>query len=197
MPQQIAEPRVNPIDLPWLLPPPENFRSELRALRASPEWQPERVRRLAMTSLNVVQLCDLAALFAAVPDSNIRGTWLQMSVLTNASTNLLVPAISATAARHDLFVNVETHPFGSFVQEALDPKSATNTRNNDFILLALDHRAFGFHFQSDETSAATVVESAMRTLWALVASLRGANGAATIIVQTLAPPPEQLFGNLV
>lgn len=186
---------MNLFDLPWLPPVAEDFRSELKALRNAP-WSVESVRRLATASLSLTQLLSLAKLVDATADKAGPG-WLKVSLLSNASTDLLVPAITASAPRHGVLLDVQAAPFGTVTQEALDPQSATNRRSNDVLVLALDHRAFELvPAPGDDAAASRAVDEALQGLWSLVAALQANTPAALVIVQTLAPPAQGLFGHL-
>lgn len=187
---------MNSFELQWLAPVPDNFKAELRELREAPEWLAERVLRLANSRLNLTQLLSLAKLVDGSSRRSIRPR-CKVAILSNASTDLLLPAVSATGLRHDLLLDVQTAPFGMFTQEALDPQSATNQRHNDFVLLALDHRAFGLRALPCDAAAATqAVDAALQSLTSLVSALRAAHRGVTVVLQTLAPPTELLFGSL-
>lgn len=194
---------MDSLTLPWLPRVPESFKEDLRALRNSPVWQAEVVLRMATSRLNLTQLHSLAklsehpALQTSTPDSSGFPSSIKLAVLSNASTELLVPALTATAFRHELFLDVQCAPFGLFAQEALDPRSSTRTRCNDFVLLALDHRAFGLQAAPGEQAVAqAAVDAALHRLGQLVEGLRSQHAATVVLLQTIAPPTEALFGNL-
>lgn len=189
---------MNSLELPWLPPAPDNFRAELRELRelAAQAWPAERLQRLATTRLNATQLHSLARLLELAPPELQAGA-IKLALLSNASTELLPSALQSSGLRHELLLDVQTVPFGTFVQEALDPQSATQARANDFVLLALDHRAFELRpTPGDADAGQATVEAALATLRDLVNGLRTRNSATTVLLQTLAPPVESLFGSL-
>lgn len=184
---------MNSLDLPWLPAAPEDFRAQLRRCRESIEAGDEpasTLRGLATTRLNLTQLHSLSKLVRPAVGA------LKLAVLSNGSTELLAPALASTALRHDLVLDVQTAPFGLHVQEALDPASATRARGNDFVLLALDHRAFGLQaVPGDEAAARRAVELVLQALHDMVAGLQ-TQPATTVLVQTLPAPVEASFGSL-
>lgn len=184
---------MNLIELPWLPAPSASFRSEIQALRAATDVA--ALRRLATARLTLTQLNTLAR---ALPNPTDAATlpWTKLAVLSNATVDLLKPALGATGPRHDLWLDVQMSHFGSYVQDAMDPASAINARRNDFVLLALDHRAFGFAACPGQLEQAhSLVRAGFDMLANLAHQLHAANGA-TVIVQTLAGPPDTLFGSL-
>lgn len=181
-------------DLPWLPPAPSALRSIVRALPDGPSWE-VAVRALATSRLNLTQLHTLAKaiVVAKAPEA---GSWLKVAILSNGTTELLKPAVIATGPRHDLWLDISTGPFGAFMQEALDPGSGTNSRRNDFVVLALDHRAFNLSpSPGDPHRAEQTVDAAFDALARMVAGLRSASGS-TVLVQTLPQSGESLFGSL-
>ncbi|WP_426106537.1 HAD-IIIC family phosphatase [Massilia sp. TSP1-1-2] len=189
---------MNLIDLPWLAAPSTSFRSDVQALRAASgadaNADANALRRLATARLNLTQLNSLAR---AIPQPEDAPTlpWIKLAILSNGTVDLLPPALRATAPRHDLWLDVQTGHFGSYVQDAVDPASVINARGNDFVLLALDHRALGvLPCPGAPEQAQAIVQAAFDTIAGLVEGLRSAAGA-TVIVQTLPALPETLFGS--
>jgi FkbH-like protein len=182
-------------ELPWLPSPGDDFRPRVRALRQAAEVDERDIRILATSALNLPQLELLAK---AVPKATLPlgSEWIKMAVLSNATTDLLIPAIVASAPRHAIWIDAHGAPFGSFVNEALDPHSETHQRRNDVVVLALDYRAFGFtSCPGNAARAGGLVDAAMQTVQQLVQAFQAANGTL-VVVQTLAPPVTGLFGSL-
>jgi FkbH-like protein len=183
------------IDLPWLPAPAANFADAVRALRVAGQWSASQMRALATARLNLQQLGSLARAIPA-DDSLLPAGAVRLSVLCNATADLLLPAIAATAARHDLWLRVRAPSFGTHVQEALDPASATNLWRPHFVFLALDHRAYDLApCPGNAELAGQRVSQALAQLALMVRSLQSASGAA-VIVQTLAPTGVSVFGHL-
>lgn len=182
-------------DLPWLATAPDDFRTRVRALRQADAANELEVRKLATLALNLSQLELLSRAVA-----NVRlapGTdWLKMSILSNATTDLILPAVVATAPRHGIWMDVKGAPFNSYISQALDPDSETHRRDNDVIVLALDYRAFNLQTcPGNMERAEECVRTAVQTLSQMVHAFQSANGAI-VVVQTLAPPAHTLFGSL-
>lgn len=186
---------MNSLELSWLPEPVSDFRTQVRALRESGECTAAKLRTLAMARLNLTQLHSLSQLVGKIAGQTA-SAWTSVALLSNASTEMIASALPATALRHELLLNVRTSPFGMFTQEALDPGSATNTSGHDFVVLALDHRAYDFHpVPGDGALAQQRLEEALQMLRGLVDALRAHSGA-TVIVQTLAAPALSCFGSL-
>jgi FkbH-like protein len=182
-------------ELPWLPPAADDFRARVRALRQNDQVDEREVRSLATAALTLPQLDMLAR---AVPKTALPlGTdWIRMSILSNATTDLVIPAVVGSAPRHAVWIDAVGAPFGSFVNEAFDPQSETHRRDNDVVVLALDHRAFDFAPCLGDAALATErVDQAVQTVAQLAHAFLSANNAV-VVAQTLAAPATTLFGNL-
>ncbi|WP_051971399.1 HAD family hydrolase [Massilia sp. 9096] len=182
-------------DLPWLAAPAIDFRAQVRALRQQDSVDEAAIRRLATGALSLPQLELLARVVpkAALPQG---AAPLKLALLSNATTDLLLPAIAASAPRHAIWIDPADAPFGAFVSEAFDPGSATHRRRNDVVVLALDYRAFDFApCTGDLEQAEARVDGALQTLRQLVQAFQAASGAI-VVAQTLAAPLATLFGSL-
>ena len=201
---------MNLLDLNWLPEPAADFRAQVRALRdtgtntgadagtnagsnTSPDFA-ATLRRLATAQLNLTQLHSLSQLVEKIPDVK-SSAWTNVTLLSNATTDLIASALPATALRHELLLKAHTTPFGTFNKEALDPASTTNQSRPDFVVLALDHRAFDFSpVPGDVDTAQRKLAAALETLRNLAAALRAHSGAA-VVVQTLAAPLTNFLGS--
>ena len=186
---------MNAFELSWLPEVASDFQASVRALRAAGGWDAATMRRLATSRLNLQQLTSLAR---ALPqaDEAMPGQVQRVSILSNATSDLLVPAVAATAARHDLWLRVQAPAFGTYAQEALDQKSTTQQWQPHFAVLALDHRAYDFSpCASNPVEAQVKVDLAIHGLADMVAGLQR-SGHTSVVVQTVAPPPGSLFGHL-
>lgn len=181
--------------LPWLPEAGPNFRAEVKQLRATDTVDFGALRKLSTRRLDLTQLgqlahvCDRAA--AQFPQRR-----MQLRVLSNCTMDLLLPAIAGSAPRHGLLVNSSLAPYGSWLHEALDAESATRTQPADAVLLALDRHAFDHGgVVGDDAAALGQVDAAWNQLLAAVGAMRAGN-IPLVIVQTVAEPPEALFGHL-
>ncbi len=184
--------------LQWLPQPPSDFNSRCRCLLEQEGQLGRTIRALATFALDENQLVRLAQTMAKgrkadrsfAPLSGFR-----LGILSNATTDFLAPAITASAARHGMLVDCVCAPYGQVLQEALAADSTLNRAQPDAVLLALDYRAFPFPpFDADQASAARSVDAAVGEVEAICRGIREHSGA-TCIVQTIAPPPETLFGS--
>jgi FkbH-like protein len=179
------------IDLPWLVVPAADIREELRALRRADAVAWEQVERLSRLRLNAVQLGQLAkSAGRALPQPS---TQVSLGVVTNATSELLAPAIEGTAPRFGMSLRALTHPFGTFSQQALDPNSEINLAKPDFVLLAMDGRGLGIVPSNDASSGESQAISLYARLKELAERLRDTSGA-TVILQTVVALNEHALG---
>lgn len=182
--------------LPWLLPAPDDFRARCDAVDAMAGARGHALRQLGAHELNERQLVRLArslrAARAAAVDAPLAP--FVLGVVSNATTDFIVPAIEGSGVRHGFSMAVVAAPFGTTLQAALAVDSSVVRANPDAILLALDYRAFFPEFSLDDKDAEGAVSGAIAYLRELIAAFQSATRAA-ILVQTVAAPPERLFGS--
>jgi len=179
---------MNPLDLPWLCPPPEDFRPACRRLKASAEAIGGPLRALADHRLDADQLLALARLVEARRDRPALLAPLEpfrLGLVGSGTTDFLAPAIVASGLRHGLAIEVVAAEYGQMAQVALDPGAAIYAARPDAVLFALDHRHLGL----DQCDAALALVQAARDCVARTL-------AVPSIVTTLAMPAESLLGNL-
>ena len=184
-----------PTLLPWLPASPPDFRVRCADIDAMAQ-RGTALRLLAGHALGTNDLRRLArSITQAVDDGT--ATPLQsfaLGLISNSTTDFIVPALIGSAARHGIALRVAAAPFGVTMQAALDPSSELLKNRPDAILLALDYRAYFNDYALDDDPAASVAD-AVSTLQSLIAAFAGVSKAA-ILVQTIAAPPERLFGSL-
>ena len=184
--------------LTWLAKPPNDFSAQCKA--AAEAAAPGRVfRTLANHALDENQLSRLGR---AITRAAVDGRSLaplepfRLGVIGNATLDLMAPALVASAARHGVALECILADYAQTTQEALDPASRINQAKPDAVLLAIDHRGLPLRFLTGEPEMERAdIEAAVATIGAIRAGLR-ANCGAISIVQTVAPPPETLFGGL-
>lgn len=188
--------------LAWLPPKPDDFSARCRALLAEDAAVPgdfgRRVQALAKFALDENSLNRLAKAIAqarAAGRSLVPLTPFRLGVLSNTTSHFLVPALIATAARHGIDLECEEADFDQVIQEALNPDSMINRGKFDAVLVAIDHRGLPLRAVSGDAAAANrVVAEAMQQLTTVREGIR-AYSNALCIVQTLARPPETVFGS--
>lgn len=183
-------------DLAWLPRPPSDFALQCRALDEAPEPVGARLQHLAGHALGEV---DLARLAKAIGRLRAAGRPLaplepfRLGILSNATTDLLIPAIIATGARHGFAVECVAGRFGA--QDALAAESDFNRAACDAVLIAFDYHGLALRPRpGDRADAAQAVSAAFDHIDSVRRSVRRHSGAFSI-VQTLARPPETLFGS--
>ncbi|WP_284274148.1 HAD-IIIC family phosphatase [Bradyrhizobium iriomotense] len=185
-------------ELSWLPRPPEDFSSHCKGLATSDLDLGKRIRFLATHALNEQQLSRLGR---TIISARKQGHSLQplapfrLGLIGNGTLDLIVPVLTATAARHGFSLECITGAYDQFLQDALHPDSALNRARPDAVLVALDHRGLALQpTPGDEQAAVQSVNAAID----LLGSIRSAisqNSGAVCILQTIAAPPEGLFGS--
>ncbi|MEO5335356.1 MAG: HAD-IIIC family phosphatase [Magnetospirillum sp. WYHS-4] len=179
-------------DLPWLPRPPADYRELCRATQKTSADKGTTLRRLATAALDLNQLTRLAKAAGTDIDALAPLRPFRLGLLSNGTMDLVVPALVASALRHGVALQVVAAPFDQAMQWALDSSSPLHAARPDAVLLAFDHRAYGLRPQL------AGAEEALAAALAKVATIRGglqAGSGAPLIVQTLPPPPESLFGS--
>jgi FkbH-like protein len=187
-------------DLAWLERPPADFAERCRAIQETDATQVGAViRSLANHALDENQLNRLAS---AMNRSRGSGQSLAplvpftLGIAGNATTHPLVPVLVGTGARHGIDLTCIEADYGQAMQEALSPDSAIRVARPDAVLIALDHRGVPLReTPGDAGAAAQTVNACLAMIDALRAGFRG-DGTTICILQTIACPPETLFGSL-
>jgi FkbH-like protein len=190
-------------NMAWLAPPPSDFREQLAALRRDLRGPPiddlaERLVAIASAALDETQLARLARLPAEIAAAGqpIGGlTALRLGLLGDGTLSLLGPAIAGSALRHGLLIEVIEGSYGASAQEAMDPSSGLRAAGLDMALLASDARLLGLDQAAGSAEEAEIrVAAAFDRMRMIVDGLR-ASVTSAILVQTIVPPLEPLFGS--
>jgi FkbH-like protein len=186
-------------DLAWLPRPPQDFAAQCRGLFEVDGSLGLRFQSLARHALDANQLSCLAKLIA---DARKRGLPLsplapfRLGIMSNATSHFIVSALVASAARHGIALECCEANFDQVVQEALSSTSAINRAQPDAVLIALDHRGLPLRPSLGDAAAARETEQAALAHLALIRDGVRRNSKAICIVQTIARPPEAIFGNV-
>ncbi|MDR3775302.1 MAG: HAD-IIIC family phosphatase [Terracidiphilus sp.] len=192
---------MNPLyaELQWLPRVPQDFSAGLKALGSSSGPVGREVQALALPALDLNQLTRLAK---AIGKARSQGTPLdpltpfRLAVLSNSTTDMIVPALVASAARHGVALEVIQPAYDQVAQEALTPDSKVNSSSPDAVLFAIDYRALPLKLSlGDAEASSATVHGVIGYLQALRDGIK-ANTSAVCIFQTFAPPAETLFGSL-
>ena len=185
--------------LSWLPRPPLDFSFRCRSTLDSPLDLGKRLQSLAGYALDENQLNRIAKVVAKARENGCSLAPLvpfRLGILSNSTTDFIVPGLIATAARHGIALECIASDYGQVVQEALSPDSAVNSQKPDAVLIAVDYRGYPLNSAiSDAGSGKAAVEAALGQLQTIRSGIR-TNSDAICIVQNLAPPVEVLFGSL-
>jgi FkbH-like protein len=186
--------------LSWLPRAPDDFREQCQRLMTQAEGS-ERVgsdlERIAAHALNFNQLNRLGSLInrlKANPKTLEPLDPFRFGILCTGTTDLVVPALAASAARHGIALHVEVPPFDQMVQQSIDSQSQLNTARLDAVLIGYEHRGL----RIDADVATLRIKSPDETLSLISTICDGilANSNATAIVQTIPNVVEDTFGNI-
>jgi FkbH-like protein len=187
------------VELQWLPRTPEDFSKRLKALDGKDDPFGGELKALASHALDLNQLTRVAKF---VKRARVEGKSLdplspfRLAVLGGSTIDLLVPALTASALRHGIALEVIQPSFDQVAQEALSPDSKVNNSKPDAVLIALDYRALPLKLSpGDAKSSNATVEGAIAYLRSIQAGIKS-NSGALCIFQTFAAPAELLFGSL-
>ena len=189
--------------LEWLVPAPQDFQQRLRAVEASGGARRSpgiggQLMTLGSFRLDANQLAMLAdcarELIVSATDVTPL-TRVRLGVLGGGTLDLAAEAIVGSALRHQLLLDVVLGEYGAAMQEALDPQASLRQEKLDMLLIAPDPHMLGLdHPVATEEAAEQMLDSAMQHLNTIIAAFRD-NAPGGILVQTLVPPVEPLFGS--
>ncbi len=172
--------------LSWLPEAPADFRMRCRALaQAGGAWARD-TRFLASHRLDGPQLVHLAkSIEGSQPQAQDLARF-KLAFLSNGTTDLILPCLVASVARHGILLERIETPFDQVTQQALDSGSPLYRSAPNAVVLALDYRALPLD---------SSVDAALEHVNAVRAAIRR-HSTASIIVQNIARTPAPLFGNL-
>lgn len=186
-------------ELQWLPRPPENFSEQLQGLKVSADPLGSSIQALASYALDLNQLTRLAKVINRTRDENKPLhplTPFRLAILSNSTVDMLVPALTASATRHGMALEIIEPSYDQVAQEALTPDSRVNSSRPDAVLFALDYRALPLKLTlADSDASRATVQGALGYLQALRNGIKDGSNAICIF-QTFVPPPETLLGSL-
>jgi FkbH-like protein len=192
---------MNPLyaELQWLPRPPGDFNASLKNLGRGTRSVGEELQCLAAHALDLNQLMKLAA---ALDRARGEGRALdplvpfRLALVSNSTTDFLSPALTASACRHGVGLEVTLPAYDQVAQEVFSPDSKVNRSKPDAVLLAIDFRALPLKLSfGDADASRATVQGVMGYLQSLREGIKR-HGNAVCIFQTFAQPPETLFGSL-
>ena len=184
--------------LGWLTPPPADFADRCRAIAREPREAGSRIRALASHALEESHLFRLSKLIAGLRKDGASLEPLvpyRLGVASNGTTDLILPALAATAARHGIALECAATGFNQVVQETVSAESQLHRFRPQAVLVALDWRGLPLACQPGSPDARdAVIRSVLEYLRMICQGIRQHSGAVSI-VQNIAPPAEDLLGS--
>ena len=116
--------------------------------------------------------------------------------MSNANLELISPALVASAVRHGIALECFGSAYGQIIQTVLNPRSSIYQAHPDAVLLAVDYRGLPL---TASVGRADVSQSTIGVVAEHLRTIRDAihdNSDAVCIFQTLAAPPETVFGSI-
>lgn len=185
--------------LGWLPKAPANFDARLRGLNVNHDDAGSTLQYLASHALDEAGLTKIARVLnkaRAAGRALAPLTPVTLGVITNSTPDFLATAISGTSPRFGLNVECITGAYDQGLQESVDPGSRLNASRPKAVLIGLDWRGLGLSeavaLWRDPSS---VIDAARGRINAIRNGIHQ-NSGAVCIVQTVAPPPERVFGSL-
>lgn len=205
--------------LRWLPLPPKDLRHQIKALEhglasaatADDSGKPESEKpdggtseqatrallTLSRTALGLDQLIQVSRVLdrsAQHLDRNLLSP-MRLALLVDGTCEYIGPAIQASAFRHGVLAQIYSPAFGQGLSDAMNSASGLMAFRPEVALVASDYRSLGLATPvMDETAAGIAVDSAVARLSAIVTSL--ARMGTTVVLQTVAVPPEPWCGHL-
>lgn len=185
--------------LDWLPQAPEDFRQRCRSLSEDPNTSGREVYALSNARLDNNKLRVLGGVISgmiAKGRSLAPLSSFKLGILGTGTTDLLLPPLVASAARHGVALAAVAGHYESALQDALDSSSVINAFQPDAVLVALDHRSLPITTVPGELELAERVVEDCAQVYATICTAVRQHSGAFCILQTLASPPEAVFGNL-
>jgi FkbH-like protein len=185
-------------ELQWLLRAPADFPQRLKAIADAQPSPGAELQALALHALDLNQLTKLAKAMAklkAAGNTLAPLVALRLAVLSNSTFDMIAPALTASAVRHGMALEVVLPSYDQVAQEALAPDSKVNACKPDAVLFALDYRALPLKLAPGDAAAA---EASVQAVMGYIQTLRNGiktHSNAVCIFQTFAAPVETLFGS--
>ena len=179
--------------LTWLPRVPCDFLDRLNKIDSENE-----LLALSNYALDDIQLNHIAKSFIKMKSSSVEFQKLQpmvLGVISNGTTSFLESALTGTALRHGIGLDVIEAKFNQIAQLALSSEPIFNGTKVDAILLAIDYR--GIPLQSSLGSSEAESNTVNRSydyILNIVDSLQVKTGAK-IILQNIVPPCDSISGS--
>ena len=185
-------------ELPWLVPPPLDFKARARAALSGQSVDPLEVRKLGGYALDLSGLDLMGKLVRRHRAALIRTAGLtpfRLGIASSHTMDHVASALPGTALRHNLVVDVVLAGMGPAPPPLVGRESPLGRADLDAILIAFDYRVLGLaEAQLTPPEAEIAVCGAIEFVTEFAAGVR--DMGITCILQTLVPPVSPLFGSL-
>jgi FkbH-like protein len=183
-------------EMTWLPPPPADMRARLKALAADAAAPgsdfAEQLMRTASFRLDESQLTKLGRAAAGAASSL---TAVKLAIIGDGTLSLLGGPLTGSGVRHGLLLEIIEGGYNAAVQDATDQGSVLHRSEPDMVLIALDRRLAGLERPaSTPDQAEQQVAAALARVEMIVSGLK-TKLIGPVLVQTIAPPVEPIFGN--
>ncbi len=175
------------LNLPWLLPPPENFSLQVKASASA-----ETLLKLCQHGLDINQCEKLSKALLSHGALDRLPTKFSLGILSNSTTDMLPAVLRVSAARHGIALNIERADYDQVMQVAVGSVTPFAGVHLDAILVALDEHFFPDGDFIDAT--ATLVKC--QSVCTQIAEALEECYQVPLIFQTVADRGETLFGSL-
>jgi FkbH-like protein len=180
-------------DLGWLQAAPSDFSHRLAGVNTGNE-----LRALAQYALDDNQLRKLAKKSSKLLSENAELsslTSMTLGVISNSTTQLITPALQASALRFGIALKIVEAQYDQLAHEAYSAESAFAGCKVNMVLVAADYHGLPLKpCPGDREAAEKNVTECLAYLQTVTQSLRVKTGAQ-IILQNIAPPAELLSGS--
>ena len=186
-------------DLSWLPPAPADFAAQCREALNHPTTLGQQLRVLATSALDENQLVRLAKTIGKARETGLSLAPLvpyRLGLISNATLDFLIPVLVASATRHGIALECVKGAYDQALQESLDPTSALYRSDLNAVLLAIDWRGLPLRSSPGQAEdAGNTINQSLDYLRLIRSGIQN-HSRATCIFQTLAAPPETVFGSL-
>ena len=181
-------------NLLWLPNAPKDFTEQLAKASTG-----EDLRKLTNFSLDDNQLNKLANKLFSLQHIGADLTKLSsfgLGIVSNSTTKLITPSLVASALRFGVLLKIIETEFNQVAQEAFSEYSAFEGHKLDAVLLSIDYHGLPFTPSPGNTDMSDETLANCLSYVSSVASNIHSRTGALVILQNIAPPPEQYLGGL-
>lgn len=186
-----------PLNLPWLLPTPADFRAQIKAIRSNSDHDALALVQLARHSLDLNQLGQLGKALKVRRDDLAASTLrpVRLAVAATHTLDFMLEATPATGLRHGILTEIFRADYGQIAQAVLDPASTLYDACPDLVWLAFDAVSLGLaRPRLDAEGGEQAVQAALEYVLSLRDAVHKHSGSG-VILHTLPVPHVALFGS--